>query len=192
MDVPEILSQLERNEGHFPRLALQEAVARREEMIPPLLGVLEEVARDAEPFAADGSRWIHIYAMHRLAQFRESRAYPLLVEMVAAPGEVPFELVGDVVTEDRSRIGASVSEGEVGGLTSLVENEQANEYVRCAAMDGWWTLVACGRRSRDEVMAYCSRLFRRLERTPSVVWDGLASACADLCPEEVQEDLRQA
>ena len=28
--------------------------------------------------------------------------------------------------------------------------------------------------------------------TDPVVWDGLAAACADLCPVEVAEDLRQA
>jgi Protein of unknown function (DUF1186)/SEC-C motif len=192
MDVQEILSRLERNDGDFPKTALQEAVANREDIIPPLLEVLETVALEPVPFASDGQRVIHIYAMYLLAQFREARAYPLLVQIFSAPGESAFDLAGDVVTDDLGRILASVSDGDMSGMTALVENEQANEFVRSAALDGLAALVACGRRSRGEVMAYFHSLFRKLERTPSVAWDELAAVCADLCPAEVKEDLRQA
>ncbi|PYU61660.1 MAG: hypothetical protein DMG55_06900, partial [Acidobacteria bacterium] len=37
MEVQEILSHLERNEGHFARSAVREAVAHRDQIIPPLL-----------------------------------------------------------------------------------------------------------------------------------------------------------
>jgi len=192
MNLKEILSHLERNEGYFPRAAIQEAIDHRDEIVPALLGILEEVARDPEPFASDGGRFIHIYAMYLLAQFRETRAYPLLVRIFSAPGEMPFDLAGDLVTEDLGRILASVSDGDMGGMTSLVENEQANGYVRSAAMDGLVTLVVCGQRTREEVMGHFSSLFHKLDRRPSQAWNGLVSACADLCPEEVVEEIRQA
>jgi len=192
MDVQEILSQLERNESPLPRLALEEAVAHRGEITPLLLGVLEEVARDPARFAADDDRLIHVFAMYLLAQFRESRAYPLLVQIFSAPGEVPYDLAGDVVTEDLASILASVSDGDPSGMMALIENEHADEFVRSAGLDGLLTLVACGKQSRDEVMAYMGRLFHTLERTPSYVWDGLAIACSDLCPSEVERDLREA
>jgi hypothetical protein len=167
-------------------------VDRRIEIVPALLRILDEVAKDPERFASDRDRMIHIYAMYLLAQFRVTRAYPLLVQIFSAPGELPFELAGDVVTEDLGMILASLSDGDMSGMASLVENEQANEYVRSAAMDGLVTLVACGKRKRDEVMDYFASLFHKLERTPSVAWNGLVSACANLCPEEVVEEIRQA
>jgi hypothetical protein len=98
MDLKEILSHLERNEGYFPRAAVQEAIDHRDEIVPVLLGILEDVARDPERFAFDRDRFIHIYAMYLLAQFRETRAYPLLVQIFSAPGEIPFYLAGDLVT----------------------------------------------------------------------------------------------
>jgi hypothetical protein len=192
MDVKEILARLERNEGYFPRGAVLEAIRRRIEIVPALIRILEEVSRDPERFASNRDRMIHIYAMYLLAQFRVARAYPLLVKIFSAPGELPFELVGDVVTEDLGMILASVSDGEMSGMASLVENEQANEYVRAAAMDGLVTLVVCGKRSRDEVMAYFGGLFRKLERRPSMAWHGLVNACMRLCPEEVVKEIRQA
>lgn len=192
MDVQEILSRLERNEGHFPKVAIREAIAHRNEIIPPLLEVLEAVARDPRSFAGDRDRMIHIYAMYLLAQFRETRAYPLLVQIFSAPGELPMDLAGHVVTEDLGSILASVSDGNVNGMTSLAEDERANAYVRSAALKGLVTLVACGKSSRAEVMAYFQGLFRTLNRIPSNTWNSLAARCGELCPEEVVEDLRMA
>jgi hypothetical protein len=192
MDVEEVLAQLDRNHTQVPRIALDEAAAHRKEIIPRLLAVLEEVAKDPEPFLGDEDRNLHIYAMYLLAQFREPRAYPLLVKIFSTPGEFAFDLAGDVVTQDLPSLLASVSDGDPSGMMELVENEKANEYVRGSALDGLVTLVACGRRSRDEVMAYFRRLFQTLERRPSQVWNGLANVCADLCPLEVEEDLGRA
>ena len=192
MELQQILDAFERNTGRYEREAVSEAILRRDEIIPALLGVLEEIARNPEPFLDDEDRIIHIYAMYLLAQFRETRAYPLLVEIFSAPGEFAFDLVGDTVTEGLGKILASVSGGDIGGMTGLVENENANEYVRAAAMKGLLTLCASGTLSRDEVMAYFSSLFHKLQRTPGFAWEELANSCADLCPIEVVEDLRQA
>jgi hypothetical protein len=180
MDVQPILAQLERNEGHFPKAAIREAIDHRSEIIPPLLDVVEAVARDPQSFAGDPKRMIHIYAMYLLAQFRESRAYPLLVQIFSAPGELPMDLAGDVVTEDLGSILASVSDGDMSGMTSLVENEQANEFVRSAALKGLVTLVACGKRNRNEVMATSKVCFARWtgnRAMPGVAWQVVVRTC---------------
>ena len=58
-------------------------------------------------------------------------------------------------------------------------------------MDGLLTLVACGLRNREEVMAYFDRLFDVFEPEPPMIWNGLASACASLWPEEVIDKIRK-
>ena len=73
--------------------------------------------------------------------------------MFSNPGELPSELRGDTVTQGLDSILASVSAGNMTGIASLVENEWVKEYVRSAALKGLVTLVACGKRSRDEAMA---------------------------------------
>src|SRR5258708_32473882 len=103
MTIDEILSGLQRNEGDFAKEAVVEAVAHREEIIPRLLDVLRDVAANPEPYAADPDRFILTYAMYLLAQFREGRAYPLLVRIFSCPGEMPVDLVGDTVTDDLGR-----------------------------------------------------------------------------------------
>jgi hypothetical protein len=84
MDVQEILSHLQRSGDHFPRGAIREAVDRREDPIPPLREVLADAAHDPQPFASDPDRMIQIYAMFPLAQFRGTRAYPLLVQIFSS------------------------------------------------------------------------------------------------------------
>ncbi|MGO8678626.1 MAG: DUF1186 domain-containing protein [Limisphaerales bacterium] len=56
-----------------------------------------------------------------LAQFREKRAYPFVVKTFGAPGETPFGLAGDTVTERLSRIFASLYDGDPAPLQGLVD-----------------------------------------------------------------------
>jgi len=192
MNIDEILSRLQRNDGHFAKDAVLEAVGHRNEVTPALLDVLRDVADNPEPYAVDPDCFILTYAMYLLAQFRECQAYPLLIQIFSLPGEIPFDLAGDTVTQDLGRILACVSNGDISGMTSLIENNQANAYVRSAAMDGLLTLVVCGKRAREEIVAYFHQLFQKMERTPSEAWDGLACSCADLWPDELMDDLRRA
>ena len=189
MDIQELLERLDRHRGSFPEDLVAEVIARREEVIPRLLAILEDIERDPESWLADDGRMIHIYALYLLALFRETRAYPLLVRIFSRPGEFPFELAGDVVTQDLGRILASVSGGDVGGMIALIENERANEWVRSVAMEGMVSLVTTGQRTRDEVMAYFLQLFQTLGRKPGAHWDGLANVCADLWPQEAIDEL---
>ena len=192
MDLQEILKTLQHNDGRYPREAISEALLRRDEIIPALLAVLDDVRRDPDPYLRDTDLFIHIYAMFLLAQLRETRAYPLLVDIFSAPGESAFDLVGDLVTEELGRILASVSGGDVRGICTLVEDEEANEYVRSAGFTALLTVCASGALSRDDVIAYFQSLFRKLKRTPDGAWNWLAHACADLCSVEVMHELRQA
>ena len=192
MDIQELLARLDRHRGSFPGNLVAEVIARRQEVIPRFLEILEEIDRSPGPWLADDGRMIHIYALYLLALFRETGTYPLLVRIFSRPGEFPFELAGDVVTQDLGRILASVSGGDVSGLTTLIENEQANEYVRSVAMEGMVSLVTTRQRTRDEVVAYFLQLFKKLERNPGAQWDGLAHVCADLWPQEAIDELGRA
>jgi hypothetical protein len=191
MNIQELLASLDRHRGSFPEHLVAEAVARRDEVIPALLETLEDIDRNPEPWLVDQKRMVHIHAFYLLALFRETRAYPLLVRIFSRPGEFAFDLAGDMVTQDLGRILASVSGGDLGGMAALIENEQANEYVRSAAMEGMVSLVVTGQQTRDEVMAYFLQLFHKLERKPGAQWDGLAYVCADLWPQEAVGELRR-
>ncbi len=74
---------------------MRTAIEQRETITPELLRVLEAVAENPEQYARREDYMLHVFALYLLAQFREKRAYPLVVKMFSAPGETPFDLAGD-------------------------------------------------------------------------------------------------
>jgi hypothetical protein len=95
MTIPETLKELEPDTGRFPKKAMQAAIEQREAVTPELLRVLEAVAEDPVTHAGREGYMLHLFALFLLAQFREKRAYPLIVKMFSAPGEAPFDLAGN-------------------------------------------------------------------------------------------------
>ncbi len=87
MNAEEILEELKYSTGVFPHQALQEAIARKEEMTPALLRIIED-AKLLPPVLHDENYMAHIYAMYLLAQFRERRGYPLIVEFFSTPDKI--------------------------------------------------------------------------------------------------------
>jgi hypothetical protein len=128
-----------------------------------------------------------------LAQFRETRAYPLVVRFSLLPSDLLGSLCGDFLTENLGQVMASVCGGELEGIQSVVENESADEYARCAAITALTTLVAAGIRSREEIVGYFAQLFRgKLARKWSRAWDELVACTTDLYPLELFADIEQA
>jgi hypothetical protein len=193
METTEILNEFERATGKFARAAVEAAVARREDVTPELLRILEETVDRAAEIDAEGDYMAHLYAMFLLAQFRETRAYPLVVRFASLPGDLLDSLCGDFITENLGQVLASVCGGEFAGIQSLIENEETDEWVRGAALSGLLTLVAAGEKSRDEIVSYFTGLFRgKLARRWSHVWDTLVSYSSDLYPEELLDDIERA
>ena len=193
MTIPEILKELEPYTGRFPMKAMQAAIEQREAITPELVRVLEAVAQDPVKHAEREDYMLHLFALFLLAQFREKRAYAPIVQMVSAPGETPFDLVGDTVTEGLSQILASVYDGNPAPLHGLVESEAVNEYVRSAALDTFLVLEHTGQMPRAEVVEYFRSLFHgKLQRTHSYAWGWLVCSVADLPAPELLEEVRQA
>jgi hypothetical protein len=193
MEIAQILHQLERATGKFPRAAVEAATACREEIIPELLRILQDVVDRAAQLDAEGDYMAHLYAMFLLAQFREPRAYPLVVRFASLPGDVLDSLCGDFIPADLGRVLASICGGQLEGIQSLIENEDTDQWVRGAALSGLVTLVAAGQKSREEIVTYFACLLRgKIARRWSHVWDQLVSCACDIYPGELMDDIEQA
>jgi hypothetical protein len=193
MTIPEILKELEPYTGRFPMQAMRAAIEQREAITLELMRVLESVAEDPASYAERKDYMLHLFALYLLAQFREKRAYPYIVRMFSSPGETSYDLVGDTVTEGLKHILVSVYDGNPAPLHGLIENDEANEYVRDAAINAMVGLERSAQMPHAEVIEYFRSLFHgRLQRTPSFAWNGLVCAVADLPAPELLEEVRQA
>ena len=191
LTVEQILTQLNTDDISFlPREALEQAILQQDAITPALLTIIENATK--APHSVNDTP-AFIYALCLLAQFREKRAYPLIVKYF---GEIGLEyqalaILGYVVTEDLCYILASVCHGDIGLLKDLIENQNVNEYVRVAALDSLVIIYNIGQLSREELIAYLKVLINRcLEQTenPFIV-TSLVWSCCDIHPEELYDLL---
>src|SRR5215468_10194011 len=196
MTVEEILIALSHKDNRFPREALEQATARKDEITPHLLKILERVAEDPDE-ALDLEDYSYYYALYLLAQFRETRAYPLIVRIASLPPETVDELLGDTITEGLPKILASVCGGDASLITRLAENAEAEKYARGSALYALLALTLSGGKTREEVMNYYSRLFDAiLKEEPSEeresVLTTIAHCATELYPEELYDKIKEA
>ncbi len=53
MDIQEILIEFERNNGYFPREAVEAAIANRDAITPELLRIIEHTTKNADELEKD-------------------------------------------------------------------------------------------------------------------------------------------
>ena len=186
MELDAILAALEEyNDRTFPREALAQAIAHKEEIKPLLLDVFRNPAAKLEEIANQPSYFLHLYSLFLLAQFRETQAYPLIVEFFSIPGETVLDVTGDTVTEDLGRILASVYDGDLAPIKRLIEDTRVNEEVRVAGLSALTTLVVENVISRESVLEYFKELFPIAEKEEEDVFiSSLILVSTGLYPDE--------
>jgi len=194
MQLEEILKELEYNRGYFPREAVQEAVAHQEEITPHLLEILEDIAASWEARLDEEEEYFaHIYAVHLLAQFRESRTYPLVLQFIRLPDELTTDLFSESSSNIFGRALAATCDGDVEPIKQLLEDDEVEEFGKWACMTAFVVMVNTGTLPREAVVAYFRELLQsKLQRKPSCAWDGLVNSCLDLYPGEVYDDIMKA
>jgi hypothetical protein len=192
MSPAEMLAELSAERTRQPRPALESADAYREALVDPLLRAIQcglTHPLDATPEEAT----LFSYALYLLAKWRETKAYPVVIQWLSLPDEGAFEIAGDVVTQDGGRILAAVCDGNLDPIKSLVMNRSANEFCRAMGVNALALLAAWAEVSREPIITYFSWLAREgLEREPNQVWNSLAADCADIEALPVFPDLRRA
>lgn len=192
MTADEILDELAFYSGEFPRAAVEAAVERREEIVPGLLRVLDEVIEEPEALR-DPDFMGHLYSLYLLSQFREPAVFPRVLRLVRLPPDLVDDALGDLVTGDLPRMLAFLADGDVASIRALVEDPVVDEWVRGSAVRALEELVHAGQLSREAVVAYLGELLGGgLEREYSNVWDCVVLAAVDLHATELEAEVQRA
>ena len=196
MDWAEIKAELEYNRGYFPHAAVEAAAAQYGDIGRHLVEALARHAHDPAALAAqDESYFLHIYAMYLAAQLRDARPHADILALVSQPGEYPFEIIGDMVTEDLYAILARTCDGNVAGIKRLIEDPAANEYVRGAGLRALAAMVAAGEHPREQLVEYLRALFGSLPRDAgrrSEIWSQLVDTACSIQPGELIDEIERA
>ncbi|MEM9905181.1 MAG: DUF1186 domain-containing protein, partial [Cyanobacteria bacterium P01_D01_bin.44] len=186
MELDTILAALEENSTQeFPREAVRQAISRKEEITPLLLTALEDAKTHLKEIAQKPSYSLHIYAIFLLAQFKDTRAYPLIVDLFSVPGDIVEDIAGDIITEDLGRILASVYDGDLAPIKRLIEGPDVYESVRVAGFSAIETLVAQNVLPRESALDYFKHLLSTQQKEGEYYFlSMLVISCIDLCPDE--------
>lgn len=84
MEIAAIIDELSVDEGYCPCEAVSAALARKEEITPILLESLEKVVENTAELLKHPNS-LQFFAMYILAKFRETKAYPLIIQMCYLP-----------------------------------------------------------------------------------------------------------
>ncbi|NQU65272.1 MAG: DUF1186 domain-containing protein [SAR324 cluster bacterium] len=192
MEFQQLIAKFIDFDGPFPKEALIESIQNRDQVIPILLKVIQTVTENDLHMIDREDYMMSSYSLYLLAQFREKKAYPAIIDFFSQSDGKAMEIVGDMFIEDIGRILASVSCGDISLLQQLIENPEAPELIRSAAVESLLVLVHIGEKSRDEIITYFKSLFNgKLERKMSLIWVSLISCCVALYPEEVLEEIEE-
>jgi hypothetical protein len=192
MSPDEVLDELSLDPVSPPVEALESADAHREALIEPLLAAMDRALSDPRGASSEDAS-LFSYALYLFAKWRERRAYPSVVRWLSLPDGEPFEIGGDIVTEDGAVILASVCDGNVTPIERLIVNRDADQFGRGNGVTALALLAAWLERPREPIVAHLEWLAREgLEREPSQVWHDLATASLDLEVPSMFPDIRRA
>jgi len=173
MSAEGVLTALAREVPDALNQALVSADAHREVLIDPLLEALERGLADPENASKEDAS-LFSYALYLLAQWREPRAYPQVIRWLSLPDEEPFDIAGDIVTEDGGRILAGVCDGNLEPIVSLIRNRHADEWGRAAGVSALTLLAAWAEIPRTQVIERLLWLIRESRTTPEC---GMGQSC---------------
>ena len=166
MNKQEVLDSLRTLTKKLPREALREIQANREEYIPELLESLADIRDNIDEIYKNANEdnyySLPMYAMYLLAEFREKRAFPYLIELMRLSEDHLDYVFGDSITEDLKNMLLSTfdeTDGEhMQMLIETIENPALFRYSRLAAIDTYALLQMEGHVSREDFISYMRSL----------------------------------
>lgn len=167
---------------------------KKAEITPLLLTELEQFSNDVSAIQKKDKDYIrHIVSLFVLAYFQEKQAYPHIIKLISYPDDKVVKVTGEVFTEALGRILASVYDGQIGPVKTVIENPRLNPWLRAGALDSLMVLWKENVLTRDEIISYLKELMEsKLEKQSSYVWDTIALIAYDLHPEDLQFQLQEA
>ncbi len=176
------------------REALSAGENFRVELAAQCLAELERCVADPKATAAGDVSFL-MHSLYLLAQWREASAWPAFRKLFSLPGDIAYDLLGDVITEGGSFLLAMVGGQHQDELRAMIEDEALDEYCRGACLEALTCLVAWGELPRAELVAYLRGLLTaKLRGVPANehVLANVVSAACDLEAWELRPEIEAA
>jgi hypothetical protein len=190
-ELSRIVLDLDGESGKLPVAAIEEARQHRELIIPHLVDVIREAYARVQRDCLEGNA--HFLAFFLLSEFHSEEGFDMILDAMSLPGEWPFDLFGDVVTETFARVLAQFAGDRPELLDDMIADRNLNEYVRGEAARTYIYLVRDERMQRDEAVQRLRKQLRHaLDRSDVEIITPLVTELARFGAHEALEEIREA
>lgn len=189
MTIDDVIRDFATTGSTLPRASMQWALDNWDEAYPRFAALLEAYARGAD--RTEETEKALFFVIYLMADKGEKRAFRTLCSILR-DGETPERLIGDGVTEDLERILVAMFDGSGDALKAVIEDADADEYVRHGVLVAMAYLTRTGHVTDDEMHAYLRHLFVEMQpQDTCYVWVGWQSAVSLLGYEDLTEEVEQ-
>jgi len=176
----------------FPKEAMAEAGAKREEMAPVFVDLVTRLTHQRIPAMKDADVMALIPIFHLLGEWQDPRAYRPLVRMLRQPTKVIDHLLGDAVTETSFRVIAGTFDGDFQPVFDAIEDRKADEFARLSLMNALVLIALLHPDQRPVIEDYFRTFRKRSPKAPTELLTGWMDAIAALGLEDMSEAVREA
>lgn len=191
MEIKEIVKELEYYNEELPKEALEKAIEYKEEMIPELLKMLEYTKENLENIINEKDEFYgYIYAFFLLAEFREKRAFPYLIDLINKGEEYVEYIIGEDYPDYLPRLLASLYNGEDQALFDIIENDKYDEFIRSSVLQTFAILYLNNEKSREFILNYFRKLINEKEENDnSYLYEEILTETSHLKLKELKNDI---
>lgn len=176
----------------LPEVAIRAAQQHREAITPRLIEVLRSATAAAKAGCVPNGAAPTI-ALFLLAEFEVTEALPAVIEVLSMPDEDAYELFGDVLEDDISKLLAIFAATQLDVIDDLIQSEGISQYVRWTFANTYVQLFRDGRISRQMGLDRLGRLLREaIDSQDYQIGPGLILALLKFAPEECWGDIKRA
>lgn len=192
LPIPQAVKDLSSPLAERREQALRILVANPAEAAPELLAILQKVLTVPLGAPVALSDWSWFLAAYLLAQFREKRALPILLQQFSLPAEHLDRLFGEILSEDVPRLLATLTADDPAPLKALIDSPTVHDAVKASALWGYTLQASVGAVPLPEIHAYYASLFGTLPRRRSHIWTSLVAGCAALHAKDLRREVLRA
>jgi hypothetical protein len=186
----QIISMLKEH-SLWGKRACREIISRKDDFIPMLIEILDNVINDPGPYMSDDEEG-HIPSVLLLAQMREKQAYSRVIKLMYFNEDDCDFLWGDMVTQFFNWILRDTYNGDSSLLPALIETPTVFPWSRAMAVNAWGMHYYDGHIAKDECTGFLRRLIHDVYADNPTEGDIIVlSAVAEIIREHQFDDLME-
>lgn len=152
--IDDILGDFTGFTDEFPIDAVNAAIAKKDQITPQLLEILQNSIDHFE--AVDN--FSYLFAMFLLAEFKEKRAFPLMLDFILKANDNYHELLVDKLECFTHNIMGSVYDGNINALKKIIEDESSNLWAMEFSVETLLVLVQQNVLNQEDTFEYLNNL----------------------------------